>query len=550
MSGPVRRPAATTPPIAKPKPLKRLRRPASRFLPLWITSAVLLLVGAAATRAEPRAPAQQPQVQPSPAPGSTLDSTAAAQPQTVVVPPPPTQQQPADMSAAQRARIAREEAQGATLAQRAVSVLGLAAMVGIAWLLSMNRAAIRWRIVAWGVALQLIFGVLVLRTQAGNWIFTELNDVFTALIGYTLAGASFIFGNLVYNNVPVGPGGSAFPPMDPVGTTTGWAATGAFFAFQVLPTIIFFSSLMTLLYYLGVMQIFVRGFAWVMQRTMHTSGAETLSTAGNIFLGQTEAPLLVKPFVKTMTNSELHAIMVGGFATTAGGVLAAYVGMLIVFFPDIAGHLIAASVMAAPATLAISKIMVPETEVPVTSGTSEIPMEKTDANVIDATARGASEGLFLALNVGAMLLAFIALLALLNGMLGWIGGWIGFPDISIQLFLGWIGAPLAWLMGTPWEDAMAVGVLLGEKTALNEFVAYLHLAQMLQEGQELSPRAIVIASYALCGFANFSSIAIQIGGIGTMAPERRGDLSRLGLRAMIAGTLASFMTAAVAGILI
>jgi CNT family concentrative nucleoside transporter len=550
MSGPVRRPAATTPPIAKPKPLKRLRRPASRFLPLWITSAVLLLVGAAATRAEPRAPAQQPQVQPSPAPGSTLDSTAAAQPQTVVVPPPPTQQQPADMSAAQRARIAREEAQGATLAQRAVSVLGLAAMVGIAWLLSMNRAAIRWRIVAWGVALQLIFGVLVLRTQAGNWIFTKLNDVFTALIGYTLAGASFIFGNLVYNNVPVGPGGSAFPPMDPVGTTTGWAATGAFFAFQVLPTIIFFSSLMTLLYYLGVMQIFVRGFAWVMQRTMHTSGAETLSTAGNIFLGQTEAPLLVKPFVKTMTNSELHAIMVGGFATTAGGVLAAYVGMLIVFFPDIAGHLIAASVMAAPATLAISKIMVPETEVPVTSGTSDIPMEKTDANVIDATARGASEGLFLALNVGAMLLAFIALLALLNGMLGWIGGWIGFPDISIQLFLGWIGAPLAWLMGTPWEDAMAVGVLLGEKTALNEFVAYLHLAQMLQEGQELSPRAIVIASYALCGFANFSSIAIQIGGIGTMAPERRGDLSRLGLRAMIAGTLASFMTAAVAGILI
>jgi CNT family concentrative nucleoside transporter len=224
--------------------------------------------------------------------------------------------------------------------------------------------------------------------------------------------------------------------------------------------------------------------------------------------------------------------------------------MLIVFFPDIAGHLIAASVMSAPATLAISKIMVPETEVPFTSGTSDIPMEKTDANVIDATARGASEGLFLALNVGAMLLAFIALLALLNGILGWMGGFIGFPNVSIQLFLGWIGAPLAWLMGTPWEDALAVGVLIGEKTALNEFVAYLHLAQMLQEGQELSPRAIVIASYALCGFANFSSIAIQIGGIGTMAPERRGDLSRLGLRAMIAGTLASFMTAAVAGILI
>jgi CNT family concentrative nucleoside transporter len=531
-------PCNRSPFIAKAQPLKRLRHSARRLLPLGLVASLLLVAGAAASRVVAAPPAVQD--------AQTQVAAALASAQD----PPPAVQQPPDMGAAQRARLAREEAAGSTLAQRAVSVLGLAAMVGIAWLLSVNRAAIRWRIVAWGVALQLVFGVLVLRTRVGNWIFTELNDVFTALIGYTIAGASFIFGNLVYNNVPVGAGGTAFPAMDPVGTTTGWAATGAFFAFQVLPTIIFFSSLMTLLYYLGVMQLFVRGFAWVMQRTMHTSGAETLSTAGNIFLGQTEAPLLVKPYVRTMTNSELHAIMVGGFATVAGGVLAAYVGMLIGYFPDIAGHLIAASVMAAPATLAISKIMVPETEVPVTIGTSDIPMEKTDANAIDATARGASEGLFLALNVGAMLLAFIALLALLNGLLGWAGGWIGFPDVSIQLFLGWLGAPLAWLMGTPWEDAMAVGVLIGEKTALNEFVAYLHLAQMLQEGQELSARAIVIATYALCGFANFSSIAIQIGGIGGMAPERRGDLSRLGLRAMVAGTLASFMTAAVAGILI
>jgi concentrative nucleoside transporter, CNT family len=230
--------------------------------------------------------------------------------------------------------------------------------------------------------------------------------------------------------------------------------------------------------------------------------------------------------------------------------MAAYVGMLIAFFPDIAGHLIAASVMSAPAALAISKVMYPETEESVTRGDIRVQMERTDANVIDAAARGASEGLFLALNVGAMLLAFIALLALLNGTLGWIGGWIGYPEISIQLFLGWLGAPLAWLMGTPWQDAMAVGVLIGEKTALNEFVAYLHLAQMLQEGHELSARAVVIATYALAGFANFSSIAIQIGGISGLAPERRSDLSRLGLRAMIGGTLAGFMTASVVGMLI
>ena len=523
------------------------------LLPLWITAAFLLVTGVVATRAQPTVDAVAAE-----APPVATRAAAAATESAVVqeTQPPATAQQPPqaaptqDMGAQQRARLAREEASGSTLSQRAVSVLGLAVMILIAWLLSVNRAAIEWRIVAWGVALQLIFGVLVLRTELGNRFFSGINDVFNALISYTVSGATFVFGNLVYNNVPVGPGGTAFPPMDPIGTTTGWAATGAFFAFQVLPTIIFFSSLMTLLYYLGVMQLFVRAFAWVMLRTMKTSGAESLSTAGNIFLGQTEAPLLVKPFVSTMTKSELHAIMVGGFATVAGGVLAAYVGMLINYFPDIAGHLIAASVMAAPATLAISKIMYPETEEPVTRGDINIPMEKTDANVIDAAARGASEGLFLALNVGAMLLAFIALLALVNGLLGWLGGWIGFPDVSIQLFLGWIGAPLAWLMGAPWRDALEVGVLLGEKTALNEFVAYLHLAQILQEGQELSGRAIVIATYALCGFANFSSIAIQIGGIGGMAPERRSDLSRLGLRAMIAGTLASFMTAAVAGILI
>jgi concentrative nucleoside transporter, CNT family len=532
-----------------------------KLLPLWLTAALLLGAGLAASAA---------QQLPAP-PTAVPDTPQAVQPATPVVPdpqvqileqaqdpeagiqevgPPVTVEQPPGMAAAQRARLAREEARGGTLAERAVSLLGLVVFVLIAWGLSVNRRAVRWRVVAWGLGLQLIFALLILRTTPGRVLFEELNNLFTALIGFTVEGARFIFGNLVFNNVPVGPGGTEFPPMEPVGPVTAWANTGGFFAFQVLPTIIFFSSLMTLLYYLGVMQLVVKAFAWVMVRTMGTSGSESLSAAGNIFVGQTEAPLLVKPFVKTMTMSELHAVMTGGFATVAGGVMAAYVGMLIAFFPDIAGHLIAASVMSAPAALAISKVMYPETEESVTRGDIRVQMERTDANVIDAAARGASEGLFLALNVGAMLLAFIALLALLNGTLGWIGGWIGYPEISIQLFLGWLGAPLAWLMGTPWQDAMAVGVLIGEKTALNEFVAYLHLAQMLQEGHELSARAVVIATYALAGFANFSSIAIQIGGISGLAPERRSDLSRLGLRAMIGGTLAGFMTASVVGMLI
>ncbi|HWK88878.1 MAG TPA: nucleoside transporter C-terminal domain-containing protein, partial [Longimicrobium sp.] len=318
--------------------------------------------------------------------------------------------------------------------------------------------------------------------------------------------------------------------------------------FNVLPTIIFFSSLMTLLYHLGVMQAVVKGFGWLMMRTMKISGAESLSTAGNIFLGQTEAPLLVKPYISTMTRSELHCVMVGGFGTVAGGVLAAYVGILVAYFPDIAGHLISASVMAAPACIVVSKLMYPETEEPVTRGTLKIKLEKIDANAVDAAARGASEGLALALNVGAMLIAFIALVALLNGILHGVSGLFGL-DLTIQKLLGWLGAPIAWLMGVPWQDAPAVGTLIGEKTALNEFVAYLHLGGMLSGGENLDPRSIMIATYALCGFANFSSIAIQIGGIGGMAPERRADLSRLGLRAMIAGTLANFMTACIVGIL-
>ncbi|HEX2091569.1 MAG TPA: NupC/NupG family nucleoside CNT transporter [Longimicrobiaceae bacterium] len=515
---------------------------------LWITAALLLAAGWYASAQTDTARAAQAVdtvvAPPAPAAGAVEEAARQAQtPESGVE----AQNAPAgpvaagDVSAAQRARMAAEEARGGTFAERAVSLLGLLVFIAMAWAMSVNRGAVPWRTVAWGVGLQIVFAVLIIRTGPGRKLFDWLNIGFTNLLGYTTEGARFIFGNLVQPNVPIGP---ADGPFGAITSPTGWANTGAFFAFNVLPTIIFFSSLMTLLYYFGIMQLLVRGVAWVMFRTMGTSGAESLSAAGNIFMGQTEAPLLVKPFVKTMTRSELHSVMTGGFATVAGGVMAAYVGMLVAYFPNIAGHLLAASVMSAPAALAISKIMYPETEEPVTRGKMRIELEKVDANAIDAAARGASEGLGLALNVAAMLLAFIALLALLNGIIGGIGGWFGM-EWSIQRGLAYLGAPLAWLMGTPWKDALAVGTLIGEKTALNEFVAYAHLAEMLQSGQQLSARAVVVATYALCGFANFSSIAIQIGGIGGLAPERRSDLSRLGLRAMIAGTLASFMTACV-----
>ncbi|HEX2189131.1 MAG TPA: NupC/NupG family nucleoside CNT transporter [Longimicrobiaceae bacterium] len=523
-----------------------------RLAPLWMAAALLLGIGWISSDAQ-EAPVTLPTdtaaagagAAVAPAPGT--GAPAAPAPESGVVEPTEPGIAPGqDVSVAQRARIAREQARGGTPVEKATSLLGLLVFVAVAWALSVNRRAVQWRVVAWGLGLQFLFAVIILLTGPGRAFFDALNGVFVALLGYTNEGAAFLFGNLVRPNVPVGP---AEGPFGAVGATGTWANTGALFAFSVLPTIIFFSSLMTLLYHLGIMQLFVKAFAWLMVRTMGTSGSESLNAAGNIFVGQTEAPLLVKPFVRTMTNSELHAVMTGGFATVAGGVMAAYVGMLVAFFPDIAGHLIAASVMSAPAALAISKIMYPETEESVTRGDIRIELEKTDANVIDAAARGASEGLGLALNVGAMLLAFIALLALLNGVVSWTAGLFG-AELTIQMILGWIGAPIAWLMGTPWQDAQAVGVLIGEKTALNEFVAYLHLANMLQGGEDLSARAVVIATYALCGFANFSSIAIQIGGIGGLAPERRQDLSRLGLRAMIGGTLAAFMTACVVGILL
>ena len=433
------------------------------------------------------------------------------------------------------------------LAERLVGVLGIAVMIGIAVLLSHDRRRIDWRLVGAGLLLQVLFGLVVLKTDAGRAFFDQVGGVVTGLLGFQEQGARFVFGNLVQSEVPVGTPGAG----GGLDTSAGYvAATGAYFAFNVLPTIIFFSSLMSVLYYLNVMQMVVKGIAWVMQKTLRTSGAETLSASGNIFLGQTEAPLLIKPFVPTMTRSELNTVMVGGFATVAGGVLAAYVGMLRGWFPDIAGHLLAASVMNAPAGLYLSKIIMPETETPVTKGSLRMDVEKPGANVIEAAAGGAGQGMQLALNVGAMLMAFVALVALINYLLGWVGGFAGQPDLTLQLLLGQVLRPVAWVMGVPWSETAYVGGLIGIKVVLNEFVAYAQFASQLAADVQLSPRSAIILTYALLGFANFSSIAIQIGGIGGLAPERRSEIARYGLRAMIAGNLAAFTSASIAGVLV
>jgi CNT family concentrative nucleoside transporter len=433
-----------------------------------------------------------------------------------------------------------------TLAERATGLAGFVALLGLAWLVSYDRRRIPWRLVAAGLVLQTAFGVLVLKTTPGRGFFEGVGGVVNGLLGFTAEGARFVFGNLVQSTVPVGtPEGSGLD------TTAGFvASTGALFAFGVLPTIIFFSSLMSVLYHLGVMQVVVRSLAWVMQRTLRTSGAETLSASGNIFLGQTEAPLLIKPFVGTLTGSELFTVMVGGFATVSGGVLAAYTLMLQGVFPNIAGHLLAASVMNAPASLLLSKMICPETGVPLSRDSLHVAVERPDANVIEAAASGAGVGVQLALNVAGMLMAFIGLIAMLNFGIGWLGGLVGLDGLTFQKILGTVLRPLAWVMGVPWADTAYVGGLIGVKTVLNEFVSYAQFAGDLQSGAlAISPRSAVIAAYALLGFANFSSIGIQIGGIGGLAPGRRADIARFGLRAMLAGNLAAFMSATLAGML-
>lgn len=417
-------------------------------------------------------------------------------------------------------------------------LFGLVVLIGIAWLFSNNKRAVDWRLVATGIALQIAFAAVVLLIPGGRDVFDWLGKGFVKVLSFVNEGSSFIFGSLMNTE-----------------------QYGFIFAFQVLPTIIFFSALMGVMYHLNVMQAIVRAMAWAITKIMRVSGAETTSVCASVFIGQTEAPLTVRPYIAKMTQSELITMMIGGMAHIAGGVLAAYVGMLGGSDPVqqafYAKHLLAASIMAAPATLVVAKLLVPETGTPLTRGTVKMEVEKTSSNIIDAAAAGAGDGLKLALNIGAMLLAFIALIALLNAPLTWFGevtglqALLGRPTDLATLF-GYLLAPIAWVIGTPWADATTVGSLIGQKVVLNEFVAYSELSKIVNgqvPGMTLSDEGRLIATYALCGFANFSSIAIQIGGIGGLAPERRHDLAKFGLRAVLGGTIATFMTATIAGVL-
>jgi CNT family concentrative nucleoside transporter len=507
----------------------------------------------------------------------------------------PADAKPGAPAAQPKKLSAMREDSGSPWWERSVSFLGIFVMIGLAWLVGGLRKDVKWKPVIVGTVLQIVFAALIFfnprdpnSIMGGNWpawmpvprdIFDVFNDAFIRLLGFTAQGSKFLFGSFVFQ-------GEVQPQL-------------INFAFGVLPTIIFFSSFMTVLYHLGIMEQIVKFFGWIMVRAMGTSGAESLSASANIFVGQTEAPVVVKPFIEKMTQSELMAIMTGGFATVAGGVMALYVGALQEVFPDIAGHLVAASVMSAPAGLVMAKLIVPETEVPETMGKLDLRLEKPDANVIEAASRGASEGLQLAFNVAGMLLAFIALIALLNFFVGLPSLWHNegeletlveyfkakalvvpegcapasdekllscidqmrvaagapavdpWPALTMQKLVGYLFWPLAWVMGTPTQDCLIVAQMLGTKTVVNELVAYLDLGAILRDpNTQISHRAAVITTYALCGFSNFSSIAIQIGGLGSLAPNRRSDLARLGLRAMVAGSLACFQTATIAGILI
>jgi CNT family concentrative nucleoside transporter len=436
-------------------------------------------------------------------------------------------------------------------------IIGMAAIIAIALLFSKNRKAVNWKMVATGLGIQFILAVFILKgaDMAAYWsplgwpklFFSWISSFFVIVLDFTTAGAEFIFGDLAKS-----------PGME--------GSLGNFFAFQVLPTIVFFASLTAIFYHYGILQKVVSIMSQAMQKLMGTSGAESLSVVANIFVGQTESPLVIKPYIEKMTRSEILTIMTGGMATIAGGVMAAYVQMLGNSYSVAQGvpldvgrlmfaeQLLGASLMAAPAALVIAKIIFPETDDPVTKGEVKMSVEKTDANGIDAAASGAGTGLKLAANVGAMLLAFIALLAMGNYFLNEIGNLTGINtiipggELTIETLLGWIIAPIAFIIGIPWQDAVNVGSLLGTKVVLNEFVAYLQMADFVSEGV-LSPKSITMATFALCGFANFSSIAIQIGGIGGLAPSRKSELAQFGLLAVLAGTLANMMTATIAGML-
>ena len=405
---------------------------------------------------------------------------------------------------------------------RFIGILGIFAILGIAYLLSNNKKKIQPRIIIWGLSLQILFGIFILVTPIGKPLFSWFDKAINKLLSFSQEGSSFLFASFI--------DGKMHPAV-------------INFAFYVLPTVIFFSALMSVLYHLGVMQIIIKGIAWIMQRTMKTSGPETTSISANIFVGQTEAPLVIRPFIAKMTNSELMAVMTGGFATVAGGVMAIYVGML-QNIPGIAGHLMAASIMSAPAALVIAKIIYPEKNQD--SINTEIDIQKSDdkENILEVLGNGATDGLRLAANIAAMLIAFLALIALINYMLSMAG-------TSLENILGYIFMPLAFLMGAPWSDAGVLGSLLGQKLVLTELIAYKNLSNMQVGGPNgISEKTAILASYALCGFANFASIGIQLGGIGSIAPERKKDLAKLVTKAMFGGALASWLTATIAGILI
>jgi CNT family concentrative nucleoside transporter len=406
------------------------------------------------------------------------------------------------------------------IATRLTGIFGLVLILAIGIGLSRNRKAISWRVVAWGVGLQAVFAVFVLRVPIGQKIFSALGAVVTKILGFSYAGSEFVFGEIGKQH----------------------SSIGVVFAFQIMPAIIFVSALFAIMYYLGIMQIVVKAFAVAMNKIMGASGAESLNVAASIFMGQTEAPLTIRPFLPRMTRSELMTVMTAGMAHVSGSIMAAYIA-----FGIEARHLLTAVIMTAPGTIMMSKILEPETEVPETLGGVKVDIPRTDVNVLDAAARGTGEGLHLMLNVIAMLISFIALIALVNGLLGFVHGYVAWVPGDLQTILGWIFRPIAWVMGVPWHDSGTIGALLGERMVINEFIAYAHLGPLKAS---LDPVSFTIATYALCGFANLSSVGIQIGGIGALAPERKHDLARLGFRAMIAGTLANFLSATLAGILL
>lgn len=416
------------------------------------------------------------------------------------------------------------------MGERAVSAFGMLVMMGLAFALCPpeRRRQVKLRTVGGGLLMLIVFAVVVLRTPASR-LFLLGNDAVDRLLAFSRDGASFLFGRLA---------------TDP-------ASFGFILAFQVLPTILFFSALMSLLYHLRVMPLLIEGLGRLLMRVLGTSGAESFSTVADIFVGQTEAPLAIKPYLAKMSRSELNACMVAGFATTAGGVLAAYVAMLSASVPGIAGHLIACSVMSAPASLVIAKLMLPEEAGRAYESEARVNIPRSSENVLDAITQGTGDGIRLAVNVGGMLVVFLALTAMFNAALGWLGNALFGRSISLELLLGWVFSPLAWVMGVPSADVLKVGQLLGQKTVLNEFVAYSHMAEMLSKDPHwLSERGRLITAYALCGFANFGSIGIQIGGYSGLAPERRADISRLAFKAMLGGLLATCLVACVAGVML